>query len=69
MSGLKPIGSITMILPLNKMMDNYFNYVISGAAPVAFTVVGLPMTQDLQIGADLAVGYTMFGSWLVRREM
>ena len=50
-------------------MDNYFNYVISGAAPVAFTVVGLPMTQDLQIGADLAVGYTMFGSWLVRREM
>lgn len=37
MSVLKPIGSNTMMLPLNKMVDNYFHYVISGAAPVALT--------------------------------
>lgn len=51
------------------MVDNYYNYVISGATPIALTAVGLPMTQVLPIGAGLAVGYTVLGSWWTKREM
>lgn len=51
------------------MVDNYFNYVISGAAPVALTAVGLPMTQVLPIGVGLTVGYTVLGSWWAKKEM
>ena len=51
------------------MVDNYCKYVISSAAPVALTAVGLPMTQVLPIGAGLTVGYTILGSWWTKREM
>lgn len=51
------------------MVDNYCKYVISSAAPVALTAVGLPMIQVLPIGAGLTIGYTVFGSCLAKREM
>lgn len=51
------------------MVENYYNYMISGAAPVALTAVGLPMTQVLAIGAGLTVGYTLLGSFWERREI
>lgn len=51
------------------VVNNYYNYVISGAAPVALTVIDMPLTQTLPIGAGLAVGYTVFGARLARREL
>lgn len=51
------------------MVDNYYNYVISGAAPVAFTMIDMPITQALSISAGLIVGYTVIGACQTRREL
>lgn len=51
------------------MVDNYYNYVISSAAPVAFTMIDMPITQTLPISAGLAVGYTIIGACQARREL
>lgn len=51
------------------MVDNYYNYVISSAAPAALTMIGMPITQTLPISAGLAVGYTVIGACLARREL
>lgn len=51
------------------MVDKYYNYVISGAAPVAFTMIDMPITQTLPISAGLAVGYTVIGVYQARREL
>ena len=50
-------------------IDHFYNYVLSGVAPAAMTLVNMPMMQMLPISAGLTIGYTLLGRWMERREI